>query len=180
MATYRHFKGTCFSILPVGSWPFFPIFCDLHICPLWWEAMPRAGQRCATRWSLWGAISHLCSLNTIWPLDKFNFPPEDSVFNTIRNAPALMSCSMLRQIQSCLSLTLFILGNSQLLFNPYTKRKQGKSKRFPPAWIKFVSHSFGKVRVLTKPFCRFVQNPSDWELLSLLLFATELQIHILK
>ena len=33
-----------------------------------------------------------------------------------------------------------------------------KGKTFPLAWIKFVSQSFGNFRVLTKLFCRIVQN----------------------
>lgn len=66
LAMHHHFKGTCFSILPLGSWLFFPIFCDLHICPLSWEAMPIGGQRWATHRSLWHAISHLLLLNIIW------------------------------------------------------------------------------------------------------------------
>lgn len=59
-------KGICFSTLALGSWLFFPISCDLHISPLWWEDMPIGGQRWATHPSLWHAISHLLSLNSIW------------------------------------------------------------------------------------------------------------------
>lgn len=108
---YCHCKETCFSTTPLGSWLFFRVSCDLHTCPLWWETVPIGWQRWALHRSLWHAISHLLSLNTIWRDSASSIFPRKTLC-LIDLGLSLFSCHfMLRQIQSRLFLTFSILGH---------------------------------------------------------------------